>query len=90
MDALSINELNDHLPYKSENEGAMHACGHDSHVSMLMAALKALLQVQDEIQGTVRLIFQAAEEIAQGAKAAVEQGVIEGVDNAFGIHIWNC
>lgn len=88
MDALSINELNDHLPYKSENEGTMHACGHDSHISMLMAALKALLQVQDEIQGTVRFIFQPAEEIAEGAKAAVEQGVIEGVDNAFGIHIW--
>lgn len=88
MDALPINELNDHLEYKSVNEGVMHACGHDSHVAMLFTALRALLEVKDSIKGTVRFIFQPAEEIAQGASWAIDQGVLEGVDNAFGIHIW--
>ena len=88
MDALSINELNDHLEYKSTKEGKMHACGHDAHVSMLMMALRALLAEKDQIRGTVRFIFQPAEEIAKGAKLMVQQGVLEGVDNAFGIHIW--
>lgn len=88
MDALSINEQNDHLDYKSTVEGKMHACGHDTHVSMLFLALRALHENRDLIHGTVRFIFQPAEEIALGAKQAVEQGVLEGVDNAFGIHIW--
>ena len=89
MDALSIHELNDHLDYKSECAGKIHACGHDAHVSMLMMALKALLAHREAIKGTVRFIFQPAEEIGQGAKAMVKQGVLEGVDNAFGIHIWS-
>ncbi|AMB99087.1 peptidase M20 [Aerococcus urinaehominis] len=88
MDALPVNELNDHLDYKSQNEGKMHACGHDSHVSMLFLALRALNENKDLIHGTVRFIFQPAEEIGMGAKQAVEQGVLEGVDNAFGMHIW--
>ncbi|MGX7099918.1 M20 metallopeptidase family protein [Globicatella sanguinis] len=89
MDALSIHELNDHLDYQSQNEGKMHACGHDAHVAMLMMALKALLSVRDSIKGTVRFIFQPAEEIGKGAKLMIEQGVLDGVDNAFGIHIWS-
>lgn len=88
MDALSINEKNDHLDYKSNTPGKMHACGHDAHVSMLFLALRALLEHKHLIHGKVRFIFQPAEEIAQGAKQAVAQGVLEGVDNAFGIHIW--
>ncbi|MRI84766.1 amidohydrolase [Aerococcaceae bacterium WS4759] len=88
MDALSIEELNDHLDYCSINSGKMHACGHDAHTSMLLTALKALLSVQEQIKGTVRFIFQPAEEIASGAKKMVEQGILEGVDNVFGIHIW--
>lgn len=89
MDALSIHELNDHLDYQSQNEGKMHACGHDAHVAMLMMALKALLSVKDSIKGTVRFIFQPAEEIGKGAKLMIEQGVLDDVDNAFGIHIWS-
>lgn len=88
MDALSIHELNDHLEYVSKNEGVMHACGHDSHTSMLMMALEALLEIQEDLAGTVRFIFQPAEEIAEGADKMIEQGILEEVDNVFGIHIW--
>ena len=89
MDALSVEQLNKHVPYASKLDGKMHACGHDAHTSMLLIAAKALADVKDELPGNVRLLFQPAEEIAQGAKAMVEQGAMEGVDNVFGIHIWS-
>ncbi|WP_186671382.1 amidohydrolase [Sporosarcina sp. BP05] len=89
MDALSVEQLNTHVPYASKTEGKMHACGHDAHTSMLLIAAKALSDVKDELPGNVRLLFQPAEEIAQGAKAMVDQGAMDGVDNVFGIHIWS-
>ncbi|MEN8698628.1 amidohydrolase [Bacillus infantis] len=89
MDALPIEELNNNLPYVSNFPGKMHACGHDAHTSMLLAAAKALAEIRGELPGTVRLIFQPAEEIAEGAKEMVKQGAMEGVDNVFGIHIWS-
>ncbi|WP_342513736.1 amidohydrolase [Sporosarcina sp. FSL K6-1522] len=89
MDALSVEQLNKHVPYASKIEGKMHACGHDAHTSMLLIAAKALVAVKGELPGNVRLLFQPAEEIAQGAKAMVQQGAMEGVDNVFGIHIWS-
>lgn len=89
MDALSVEQLNTHVPYASKIEGKMHACGHDAHTSMLLIAAKALSDVKDELPGNVRLLFQPAEEIAQGAKAMVDQGAMDGVDNVFGIHIWS-
>ncbi|EKN65913.1 N-acyl-L-amino acid amidohydrolase [Neobacillus bataviensis LMG 21833] len=89
MDALSVEELNKDLPYASKTEGKMHACGHDSHTAMLMIAAKALNGIKDDIPGNVRLLFQPAEEVAEGAKALVKQGAVEGVDNVFGIHIWS-
>lgn len=89
MDALSIQELSDDLDYRSTAEGKMHACGHDAHTSMLLAATKALNNVKEHIPGTIRLIFQPAEEIAEGAKKMIEQGAIDGIDNVFGIHIWS-
>lgn len=87
IDALSIQELND-VDYKSVNEGSMHACGHDAHAAMLLTAIKALLEVKDDIHGAVRFLFQPAEEIAKGARIVSEQGVLDGVDSVFGIHIW--
>jgi len=89
MDALSVQQLNKDLSYASKEDGKMHACGHDAHTAMLLIAAKALNEVKDELPGNVRLIFQPAEEVAEGAKALVEQGAVEGVDNVFGIHIWS-
>jgi amidohydrolase len=89
MDALSVEELNKELSYGSREDGKMHACGHDAHTSMLLIAAKALQEIKGELPGNVRLLFQPAEEVAEGAKEMVKQGAVEGVDNIFGIHIWS-
>ncbi|NLT58441.1 MAG: amidohydrolase [Clostridiales bacterium] len=86
IDALEIDEKND-VPYKSTVPGKMHACGHDSHAAMLLGAAKVLKAIQGELAGTVRLIFQPAEETLAGAKIMIEAGCLEGVDRIFGIHI---
>ncbi|MCF0150702.1 MAG: amidohydrolase [Firmicutes bacterium] len=85
IDALSIAEKTG-LPFASVNEGLMHACGHDTHATMLMGAAKILNQHKDELCGNVRLFFQPGEEVCQGAKAIIAQGGMEGVDAAFMIH----
>lgn len=87
IDALPIYEVTRDLDYCSKNDGVMHACGHDTHASMLLTALKALNKQKGELQGTVRFVFQPSEENGQGALKMLEQGVTEGVDNVFGIHI---
>lgn len=86
IDALSITE-NTGLPFASQNPGFMHACGHDTHAAMLVGAAKVLNSIKDQLCGTVRLLFQPAEEVAGGAKMAIAQGALEGVDFIFGIHI---
>ncbi len=86
IDALSITEKTE-LPFASQNDGFMHACGHDTHAAMLIGAAKILNGMKDELCGTVKLLFQPAEEVAMGAKKVIEQGALEGVDFIFGIHI---
>jgi hippurate hydrolase len=86
MDALPIQEDND-LPYKSQVSGVSHLCGHDGHSAMLLAAGERLAQSRN-FSGTVRLIFQPAEEIMAGGPAMIEDGLFERwpVDAVFGMH----
>lgn len=88
MDALPVNECTE-VNYKSLKKGLMHACGHDGHVAELLGAVKVLNENRDKIKGTVRCIFQPAEEIGQGGKKMVEEGVLDGVSGAFAIHLWS-
>ncbi|MFW5790852.1 MAG: M20 metallopeptidase family protein [Bacillota bacterium] len=87
IDALPIEEQND-IPFKSENPGKMHACGHDVHTTSLLGAAMLLSDKRDEIPGQVKFIFQPAEEINKGAKAMIEDKVLSNpdVDAIFGLH----
>ncbi|AMQ55729.1 amidohydrolase [Algoriphagus sanaruensis] len=101
MDALPVSERVD-LPFKStvtatyngQQTGVMHACGHDTHVAILMGVAEILASMKDQLQGNVKFIFQPAEEgiyepgvTSWGAKQMVEQGVMKDVDAIFGLHI---
>lgn len=88
FDALPIQELND-VPYKSQHDGVMHACGHDGHTATALGLAKALMKMQQQLAGTVVFIHQFAEEVAPGgAKAMIEDGCLDGVDVIFGTHLW--
>ena len=86
IDALPTTEHTG-LSFASEEEGRMHACGHDNHMVMLFGAVRYLQAHRDAFAGTVRFLFQPAEESSQGAKLMIAQGVMEGVDHAVGMHI---
>lgn len=86
IDALPIQEIRD-VPYKSENTGVMHACGHDGHISALLSAAKILNENRNLFGGTVRITFQQAEEICQGAEMIIQAGCLEGADRTFGMHV---
>ena len=88
MDALPMQETSD-VPYASIHDGVMHACGHDGHTAMLLGASKVLSEKREDIAGTVKFIFQPAEEGFAGAKYMIEDGALEGVDEIYGIHLWN-
>lgn len=87
MDALPIQETSN-LPYCSKIPGKMHACGHDGHTATLLTVAYVLKQIQDQIRGKVKFIFQPAEEGGAGAKAMIEAGVLENpkIDVIFGYH----
>ena len=88
MDALPIEEENP-IAYLSREPGRMHACGHDGHVAMLLGAARIVMDRRDEVGGTVCFLFQPAEEGKGGARAMVEDGVLErfGIERAYGLHL---
>ena len=85
IDALPIEEQTD-LPYRSENAGRMHACGHDFHISSVLGAALLLKQHEAELTGRVRIFFQPAEEAPGGAKVLIEAGALQDVSAIFGLH----
>ena len=87
IDALPIREKTG-LPFASEQPGVMHACGHDGHTAMLLGAARVLRAVRDQFAGEVRLLFQPAEETNSGAIYCLTQGVVDGADAIFGVHLW--
>jgi hippurate hydrolase len=87
MDALPILE-DTGLPFASETEGRMHACGHDGHTSMLVGAAQALSGMRGRLDGTVKFVFQPAEEGGGGGKVMVDEGVADDVSSIFAVHLW--
>ncbi len=88
MDALPMQETSG-LDFASVNDGVMHACGHDGHMAMLLGAAKSLSEQSHKLYGTVRFIFQPAEEGAGGARYMIEDGCLHNIDEIYGIHLWN-
>ena len=85
IDALPIAEETD-LPYKSKTPGKMHACGHDFHTAAVFGAALLLQERKEELQGTVKILFQPAEESSHGAETVLETGVFSDVTAIFGLH----
>lgn len=90
MDALPIEEQTN-LPFRSRNEGKMHACGHDAHMAIGLTVARKVSEMADHLGPTIKLVFQPAEEIGKGALAMIEDGVLENptVNYAIGLHVWN-
>ncbi len=89
MDALPLKE-DTGLRFASEHEGAMHACGHDAHMAMVLGAATVLNKIKNELKGNIKFLFQPAEEGPGGAKPMIEAGVMENpkVDYSIGCHVW--
>ncbi len=85
IDALAMEDLKT-VEYRSQNPGVCHACGHDGHAATLLTAARILKKKQGEFSGQIRLFFQQAEEIGQGACLFVKEGLMDGVDRVFGAH----
>ncbi|PSF37418.1 amidohydrolase [Aphanothece hegewaldii CCALA 016] len=90
MDALPIQEENE-VEYRSQDDGKMHACGHDGHIAIALGTAYYLSQHRHAFKGTVKIIFQPAEEGPGGAKPMIEAGVLKNpdVDAIIGLHLWN-
>ena len=88
MDALPLEEQTD-VPFRSKHPGCMHACGHDAHMAILLGVAKLLKQEEPRLPGAVKLVFQPAEETANGGQSLVDDGVLEDphVDCAIGLHV---
>jgi amidohydrolase len=89
MDALPLKE-DTGLAFASEHEGAMHACGHDAHMAMVLGAATVLSKIKDKLTGNIKFLFQPAEEGPGGAKPMIEAGMMESpkVDYCIGCHVW--
>ncbi|WP_432357143.1 M20 family metallopeptidase [Sporosarcina sp. UB5] len=88
FDALPIHEETD-VPFKSKNEGVMHACGHDAHTAYLLVLADCLIELKEELAGTIKIIHQHAEEVPPGgAKSIVESGLLDDVDAVYGVHLF--
>lgn len=88
IDALPILEQTG-APYASQNEGVMHACGHDCHIAMMLGAIRILHELRVNLRGEVRIIFQPAEEISIGSRRMIAAGALDGVESIYGAHIWS-
>lgn len=86
MDALAMEDLKA-VPYHSQRPGFCHACGHDAHTATLLGAAKVLKSLEDDFLGQVRLFFQQGEEIGQGARLFVREGLLKGCERVFGAHV---
>ena len=88
IDALPIAERTG-APFASECEGVMHACGHDCHMAMTLGAARILMRLREHLHGEVRILFQPAEEVANGSLSMIADGALEGVDAIYGAHVWS-
>ena len=86
IDGLKVRDLKE-VDYKSENEGFMHACGHDGHTASLLGAAKILKSKEELFGGEIRLLFQQAEEIGHGARIFINEGCLKDVDKILGFHV---
>ncbi len=88
MDALPLTEEND-VPYRSQNEGVMHACGHDAHTAILLGTAKLFCSMRENLRGNIRLLFQPAEETTGGAEKMVAEGCMKNpdADYVIGLHV---
>ncbi|HLQ73574.1 MAG TPA: M20 family metallopeptidase [Bacillota bacterium] len=88
FDALPIHEETD-VPFKSKNPGVMHACGHDGHTAYMLILADCLIEIKDELSGTIKIIHQHAEETPPGgAKSMSESGLLDDLDYVFGTHLF--
>lgn len=89
MDGLPVTETPG-LPFRSRNEGIMHACGHDAHMAIALGALRVLAQERARLTGEVRFLFQPSEEVPPGgALGMIDAGALDGLDSVIGLHVWS-
>lgn len=90
MDALPMTETGS-LPYRSQNQGVMHACGHDGHTAAALSVARLLAEHREDVRGTVKFLFQPAEESANGAEEMIKDGAFRDptIDAIISLHLWN-